>query len=247
MLLPALDPARVSWLIKFKLREVKLCARGVWIAHSPGRVPITFQPCRLLPPQSQERKGSRWLLRSPRLGAGSSGFAPDVSSPSRSSWILRHSPFPWDAQAAAGSSVGLFVCPCLAGMGLILSLTALEVLGCVKVLGTLQFRLLLLPQCPPHQHSGWAGSGQGTRPGQPQTEPRDVPDQVTPAQVQKKRERRRKGGCEKRFMSYNIRRVILTSWEGAGHHLRVASEEFKPSGFLLFPFPCAHVPSAFTL
>lgn len=102
-------------------------------------------------------------------------------------------------------------------------------------------------QCPPHQHSGWAGSGQGTRPGQPQTEPRDVPDQVTPAQVQKKRERRRKGGCEKGFMSYNIRRAILTSWEGAGHHLRVASEEFKPSGFLLFPFPCAHVPSAFTL
>lgn len=26
---PLLDPARASWLIKFKLREVKLCARGV--------------------------------------------------------------------------------------------------------------------------------------------------------------------------------------------------------------------------
>lgn len=29
VLSPPLDPARVSWLIKFKLRKVKLCARGI--------------------------------------------------------------------------------------------------------------------------------------------------------------------------------------------------------------------------
>lgn len=85
------------------------------------------------------------------------GFAPDVSFPSRGSWILRHLPFPWDAQAAAGSTAGLFVCSCLAGMGLILSLVGL---GCVLgagSLGTLQFWLLLLPQ----QRCPWDGQDPG--------------------------------------------------------------------------------------
>lgn len=40
---PLFDPARVSWLINFKLREVKPCARGVRVAHSPGPAPIPIQ------------------------------------------------------------------------------------------------------------------------------------------------------------------------------------------------------------
>lgn len=123
-------------------------------------------------------KGPRWLLRSPRHGAASRlrpGFAPDVFSPSCRSWILRHLPFPWDAEAGAGSTVGLFVCSCLARMGLILSLAALAVLGCVlgagKVLGTLQFWLLLLTQqqrCPFNTPSPalWGGQDPGRGHGQ---------------------------------------------------------------------------------
>lgn len=134
------------------------------------------------------RKGSRRLLSSPRLEQAVTCTLDLLRMfllPAAGPGSCR----PCFSLGMPRKCLGLSVCSCLAGMGLILSLAALAVLGCVlgacwehRSSGSCcSHSSSAVSSIPPQQ--GWAGAWQGTGPGQPQTDRRDIPDQVTPAQV----------------------------------------------------------------